>query len=171
MKFFRFSLVQQFVEWVVIANYGIILSPESWVLCFVLVLLVFVELFIFNSTILCYVDLKYNCDSFSGILLEQQNEEEEEEDEEEEFLTPASSPEPSTEPVFLFPPGGSSSTAPGAPPPERKVSRLDSLPEATRLDSCETLLYRKMYDRFTVQFNNMQIIVAKVRAGENLYRL
>jgi hypothetical protein len=32
------------------------------------------------------------------------------------------------------------------------------------LETCESLLYKKMYDKFSIQFNNMQIIVAKVSA-------
>ena len=31
------------------------------------------------------------------------------------------------------------------------------------VESCQTLLYNKMYDRFTVEFKDIQIIIAKVR--------
>jgi hypothetical protein len=34
--------------------------------------------------------------------------------------------------------------------------------ESVGLETCESLLYKKMYDKFSIQFNNMQIIVAKV---------
>ena len=33
----------------------------------------------------------------------------------------------------------------------------------------EQLLYNKMYDRFTLEFNNMQIIVAKVRSSAKAF--
>ncbi len=36
--------------------------------------------------------------------------------------------------------------------------------ESVGLETCESLLYKKMYDKFSIQFNNMQIIVAKVSA-------
>lgn len=52
---------------------------------------------------------------------------------------------------------------------ERTLSSKDGLErtfsscrEDVNLDNSETLLYNKMYDKFTLQFNNMQIIVAKV---------
>jgi hypothetical protein len=83
---------------------------------------------------------------------------EEEDEEDEEFLTPASSPELRPEPVFSPLPARAATIS----ATERKVSRLESVPEAAKLELCESLLYKKMYDKFSIQFNNMQIIVAKV---------
>ena len=51
----------------------------------------------------------------------------------------------------------------------RKTSSVVSPPP--NLESCEALLYNKMYDRFTLQFNNMQIIVAKVGIHKIFYGL
>ena len=78
----------------------------------------------------------------------------EDEDDEDEFLTPASTP-PSTPPaklaVFDDGVGGCH------PPPAMEAFDGDDLGQ-----NCEALLYEKMYDKFTVEFNHMQIIVAKV---------
>ena len=73
-----------------------------------------------------------------------------EEDEDEDlFLTPASSPgEGSATPSMRF------DTALSG----QLLSPLQDLPETS-----ETLLYNKMYDKFAVDFNNMQIIVGRVK--------
>ncbi len=43
--------------------------------------------------------------------------------------------------------------------------------ESVGLETCESLLYKKMYDKFSIQFNNMQIIVAKVSCPSSLYKI
>jgi hypothetical protein len=43
--------------------------------------------------------------------------------------------------------------------------------ESVGLETCESLLYKKMYDKFSIQFNNMQIIVAKVSTQLFFYKI
>ena len=86
---------------------------------------------------------------FSGASLATAKTPDDEEDDEDEFVTPSSSPGNETPPLLV--------------PPREGPHKSPSVVEDEPFQVGETLLHNKMYDKYAVDFNNMQIIVARVK--------